>query len=68
MSGWRSVVDQLLALDPDEDDPADLTDSELLPDVADLQTAINELAARQTRVVRAADARGVYEDDGMGSM
>jgi hypothetical protein len=68
VSGWRSVVDQLLALDPDEDDPVDLSDAELLPEVADLQAAINKLTARQTRVVRTADAREVYKDDGMGSM
>jgi hypothetical protein len=68
MSGWRSVVDQILALDPDDEPPGDLADAELLPTIADLQTAINKLTARQTRVVRAADACEVYKDDGMGSM
>jgi hypothetical protein len=65
VSGWRSVVDQLLALDPDDDD---LSDAELLRTVAEFQVAINKLMARQTRVVRTADAREVYKDDGMGSM
>jgi hypothetical protein len=67
MSGWRSVVDQILALDPADEDPADLGDAELLPTVEDLQAAINKLTARLTRVVRTADVREVYRDDGMGS-
>jgi hypothetical protein len=29
VSGWRSVVDQVLALDPDDDTPAELSDAEL---------------------------------------
>ncbi|HEY4603495.1 MAG TPA: DUF222 domain-containing protein [Blastococcus sp.] len=68
MSGWRSVVDQILALDPDDEEPADLSDAELLSTAEDLQTAINKLTARQARVVRTADVREVYRDDGMGSM
>src|SRR3954454_8326239 len=68
VSGWRSVVDQILALDPDEEEPADLSDAELLSTVEDLQTAINKLTARQARGVRTADVREVYRHDGMGSM
>src|SRR3954464_292051 len=68
VSGWRSVVDQILALDPDDEEPADLSDAELLSTVEDLQAAINKLTARQARVVRTADVREVYRHDGMGSM
>src|SRR3954469_11657652 len=68
VSGWRSVVDQILALDPDDEEPADLSDAELLSTVEDLQAAINKLTARQARVVRTADVREGYRDDGMGYM
>jgi hypothetical protein len=68
VSEWRSLLDQLVALDPADCDPAELGDDDLLTGVAALQTGINRLSAQMTRMVRAADVREAYRDDGMGSM
>ena len=68
MSEWRSLVDQLCALDAADCDATDLADAELLPEIRVLQAAVNRLSARLTAVVRSADVRQTYRDDGVGSM
>jgi hypothetical protein len=63
VSEWRSLVDQLLALDPDDWDPADLADDELLAGIVAVQSGLNRLSARLTRMVRAAEVRRLHEDE-----
>jgi hypothetical protein len=68
VSEWRSLVDQLVTLDPGDWEPGDLGNDDLLATIATLQVGINRLSAHLTRMVRSGDVREAYRDDGMGSM
>src|SRR3954451_20041880 len=68
MSSWLSVLQQLAELDPDEFDPADLSDEQLRETVPLAQRGINRLSAVLTRTAAAGEARDVQRADGMVSM
>jgi hypothetical protein len=68
VSEWRSLVDQLTALDPDDWEPAELGNDDLLATITALQVGINRLSAQLTRMVRSGDVREAFRDDGAGSM
>src|SRR3954451_8462832 len=68
MSSWVSVLQQLAELDPDEFDPADLSDEQLREAVPLAQRGMNRLSAVMTRAVAAGEAREVQRADGMVSM
>ena len=68
MSSWRSVLEQLAGLDPDDFDPDDLADEELRNTLPTAQTGINRLTALLTRAAAAGEARQVQAADGMVSM
>lgn len=63
MSGLRSALDELAAVDLD-----DLSDETLLDLVGELSTGVNRVAAVLTRVARTADRREAYRRDGAASM
>src|SRR5690349_3457755 len=56
VSSWVSVLQQLAELDPDEFDPADLSDEQLRETVPLAQRGINRLTSVMTRAVAAGDA------------
>jgi hypothetical protein len=68
VSGWRSVLEQLAALDPAELDPADLADEALLDLIPAIHVGGTKLTALLTRAVAAADRRQVHRADGMVTM
>jgi hypothetical protein len=68
VSSWTSILQQLAELDPDDFDPADLSDEQLRETVPLAQLGINRLSAVLTRSVAAGDARQVQRADGMVSM
>jgi hypothetical protein len=68
MSSWVSVLQQLSGLEPDEFDPADLSDEQLREFLPLAQLGINRLSAVMTRSVAAGEARQVQQADGMVSM
>jgi hypothetical protein len=68
MSSWASVLQQLAELDPDDFDPADLSDEQLRELLPLAQLGINRLSAVMTRSVAAGEARQVQQIDGMVSM
>src|SRR3954454_125002 len=68
MSSWMSVLQQLAELDPDDFDPADLSDEQMRETVPLTQRGINRLSAVMTRAVAAGDARQVQRADGMVAM
>src|SRR5688572_30754731 len=68
MSSWTSVLQQIAELDPDDFDPADLSDEHLRETMPLAQVALNRLSAVLTRCVAAGEARQVHTTDGMGSM
>jgi hypothetical protein len=68
MSSWVSVLQQLGELDPDEFQPADLSDEQLRELLPLTQFGINRLSAVLTPSVAAGEARQVQQADGMVSM
>src|SRR6476620_7302183 len=68
VSSWVSVLQQLAELDPDEFDPADLSDEQLRGLVPLAQRGINRLSSVMTRAVAAGEGRDVQRADGMVSM
>lgn len=68
MSSWTSVLQQLAELDPEDFDPADLSDEQLREFLPLAQFGINRLSAVMTRSVAAGEARQVQRADGMVSM
>jgi hypothetical protein len=68
MSSWTSVLQQLAELDPDEFQPADLSDEQLREILPLTQLGINRLSAVLTRSVTAGEARQVQQADGMVAM
>jgi hypothetical protein len=67
MSSWASVLQQLAELDPDDFDPADVSDEQLRELLPLAQLCINRLSAVMTRSVAAGEARQVHQADGMVS-
>jgi hypothetical protein len=68
VSGWPSVLEQLVSLDPAEFDPADVADSELLALIPTVHSGATKLMAMLTRVVAAGDRRQAHRSDGMVTM
>jgi hypothetical protein len=68
MSSWTSVLQQIAELDPDDFDPADLSDEHLRETMPLAHVALNRLSAVLTRCVAAGEARQVHAADGSGSM
>jgi hypothetical protein len=68
MSSWVSILQQLAELDPDDFDPADLSDEQLRETLPLTQVGINRLSAALTKSVAAGDVRQVQKADGVVSM
>jgi hypothetical protein len=68
VSSWRSVLEQLTALDPAELDLADVADPELLEIAPATCTGINKLHALLTRVAATAERWQAHQADGMATM
>jgi hypothetical protein len=68
MSSWTSVLQQLAELDPDDFDPAHLSDEQLRETAPLTQFGINRLSAVLTRSVAAGEAQQMQKADGMASM
>ena len=68
MSSWTSVLQQIAELDPDDFDPADLSDERLRETMPLAHVALNRLSAVLTRCVAAGEARQVHAADGSCSM
>jgi hypothetical protein len=68
MSSWTSLLQQIIELDPNDFDPADLSDEQLRETMPLTQVAISRLSAVLTSCVGVGELRRVHTADGMGGM